>query len=246
MKSPELQQLTASEPLTLEQEFNMQRSWREDDDSKEVDPPGVPAVSSSFQGLSKVQPSFQIISPLWCRKGACFFLFFLYSRLLWLFWLRGSPPSCSQNAPSSSWIGSGGPTVSSRRRSACWETSTYSWLTPTTKPWRSWRSWSQVMSEILVLNISLTFHKMCCCVPKFLVLIFFSVVTFGSRAKQQRKRPRERGDAHDDVLRWAAQGVHCDSSLAPINQYLKYLNGCFNQIKQNSKLTFLTKCFKSQ
>lgn len=32
MKSPELQQLTASEPLTLEQEFNMQRSWREDDD----------------------------------------------------------------------------------------------------------------------------------------------------------------------------------------------------------------------
>ncbi|XP_075889695.1 alpha/beta-tubulin-N-acetyltransferase 9 isoform X2 [Nelusetta ayraudi] len=32
MKSPELQQLTASEPLTLEQEFDMQRSWREDDD----------------------------------------------------------------------------------------------------------------------------------------------------------------------------------------------------------------------
>ncbi|KAM9838123.1 alpha/beta-tubulin-N-acetyltransferase 9 isoform 2-T2 [Aulostomus maculatus] len=32
MKSPELQQLTASEPLTLEQEYNMQRSWREDDD----------------------------------------------------------------------------------------------------------------------------------------------------------------------------------------------------------------------
>ncbi|XP_069373879.1 alpha/beta-tubulin-N-acetyltransferase 9 isoform X2 [Paralichthys olivaceus] len=32
MKSPELQQLTASEPLTLEQEHAMQRSWREDDD----------------------------------------------------------------------------------------------------------------------------------------------------------------------------------------------------------------------
>lgn len=32
MKSPELQQLTASEPLTLEQEFDMQKSWREDDD----------------------------------------------------------------------------------------------------------------------------------------------------------------------------------------------------------------------
>lgn len=34
MKSPELQQLTASEPLTLDQEYDMQRSWREDDDSK--------------------------------------------------------------------------------------------------------------------------------------------------------------------------------------------------------------------
>lgn len=34
MKSPELQQLTASEPLTLEQEYDMQRSWREDSDSE--------------------------------------------------------------------------------------------------------------------------------------------------------------------------------------------------------------------
>lgn len=32
MKSPELQLLTASEPLTLEEEYNMQKSWREDDD----------------------------------------------------------------------------------------------------------------------------------------------------------------------------------------------------------------------
>ncbi|XP_061519846.1 N-acetyltransferase 9 [Phycodurus eques] len=32
MKSVELQQLTASEPLTLEQEYDMQRSWREDAD----------------------------------------------------------------------------------------------------------------------------------------------------------------------------------------------------------------------
>ncbi|XP_074116807.1 alpha/beta-tubulin-N-acetyltransferase 9 isoform X1 [Sminthopsis crassicaudata] len=32
MKSEELQQLTASEPLTLEQEYAMQRSWREDAD----------------------------------------------------------------------------------------------------------------------------------------------------------------------------------------------------------------------
>lgn len=33
MKSTELQELTASEPLTLEQEFDMQKSWREDEDS---------------------------------------------------------------------------------------------------------------------------------------------------------------------------------------------------------------------
>ncbi|XP_049716932.1 alpha/beta-tubulin-N-acetyltransferase 9 isoform X2 [Elephas maximus indicus] len=32
MKSEELQRLTASEPLTLEQEYTMQRSWREDAD----------------------------------------------------------------------------------------------------------------------------------------------------------------------------------------------------------------------
>lgn len=32
MKSPELQELTASEPLSLEEEYQMQKSWREDDD----------------------------------------------------------------------------------------------------------------------------------------------------------------------------------------------------------------------
>lgn len=36
MKSAELQQLTASEPLTLEQEYDMQKSWREDDDSNDM------------------------------------------------------------------------------------------------------------------------------------------------------------------------------------------------------------------
>lgn len=38
MKSEELQRLTASEPLTLEQEYAMQRSWREDADSEECPP----------------------------------------------------------------------------------------------------------------------------------------------------------------------------------------------------------------
>lgn len=34
MKNEELLELTASEPLTLEEEYEMQRSWYEDSDSK--------------------------------------------------------------------------------------------------------------------------------------------------------------------------------------------------------------------
>lgn len=60
MKSPELQQLTASEPLTLEQEFDMQRSWREDDDSKEVDPHGVHAFVTVFSVFAKSNPLFRL------------------------------------------------------------------------------------------------------------------------------------------------------------------------------------------
>lgn len=33
MKDPELQELTASEPLTIDEEYDMQKSWREDGDS---------------------------------------------------------------------------------------------------------------------------------------------------------------------------------------------------------------------
>jgi len=34
MKSPELQQLTASEPLSLEEEYTMQKSWHVDENSR--------------------------------------------------------------------------------------------------------------------------------------------------------------------------------------------------------------------
>ncbi|KAF9573060.1 N-acetyltransferase 9, partial [Lunasporangiospora selenospora] len=34
MQSPELLEMTASEPLTIEEEYEMQRSWREDENSR--------------------------------------------------------------------------------------------------------------------------------------------------------------------------------------------------------------------
>ncbi|KAK9760697.1 hypothetical protein K7432_014998 [Basidiobolus ranarum] len=37
MKSPFLQEMTASEPLSLEEEYEMQRTWHTDDDSKSLD-----------------------------------------------------------------------------------------------------------------------------------------------------------------------------------------------------------------
>lgn len=40
MQSAELQELTASEPLSIEEEYKMQRTWREDDDSEFLSIPG--------------------------------------------------------------------------------------------------------------------------------------------------------------------------------------------------------------
>ena len=36
MKDPIIQKLTASEPLTLEKEYEMQKTWMKDDDSKHL------------------------------------------------------------------------------------------------------------------------------------------------------------------------------------------------------------------
>lgn len=52
MKSEELQGATASEPLTLEEEYAMQRNWREDVDSEERDP----GLGWQWEGRLQRQP----------------------------------------------------------------------------------------------------------------------------------------------------------------------------------------------
>lgn len=100
MKSVELQQLTASEPLTLEQEYDMQRSWREDADSKSneamtplqnicwrkklstIFEPHIPrTLRSVFKCCWMIpcchrvhlhHPGQEALGGLWCRGGAVY------------------------------------------------------------------------------------------------------------------------------------------------------------------------------
>uniref|UniRef100_A0A3Q3JED5 Uncharacterized protein n=1 Tax=Monopterus albus TaxID=43700 RepID=A0A3Q3JED5_MONAL len=61
MKCPELEHLTPSEPPTLEQEYDMQGSWREDDDSK--------TSSCTFIILDKQQWADPCIEEEQCMVG---------------------------------------------------------------------------------------------------------------------------------------------------------------------------------
>ena len=57
MKSEELQRLTASEPLTLEQEYSMQQSWREDADSEKQRPwAGLAVGGVAPEAVSRIPP----------------------------------------------------------------------------------------------------------------------------------------------------------------------------------------------
>lgn len=57
MKSEELRHLTASEQLTLQQEYEMQCSWCEDEDSEETSPPPQAASTLPFSYSSATAPS---------------------------------------------------------------------------------------------------------------------------------------------------------------------------------------------
>ena len=53
MKSEELQILTASEPLSLQDEYKMQQTWREDDDSRYTQEVGLRDFSFQIKRMIK-------------------------------------------------------------------------------------------------------------------------------------------------------------------------------------------------
>lgn len=57
MKSEELQHLTASEQMTLQQEYEMQCSWCEDEDSEEAPTPTPGSLHPPFLSLLSCCPS---------------------------------------------------------------------------------------------------------------------------------------------------------------------------------------------
>lgn len=89
MKSEELRHLTASEQLTLQQEYEMQSSWCEDEDSEEAPPSPTPGrLHSYFLPLLSYCPSGGITKAVVVKS-----LEVAYGPLKWSRWL--TPFSCA-------------------------------------------------------------------------------------------------------------------------------------------------------
>lgn len=87
MKSEELRHLTASELLTLEQEYEMQCSWCEDEDSEEC--PAYPPnhIPPSPRRAASTRPSFLISQLLPSPHTHCAKMFGSCLSLKWCLWL---------------------------------------------------------------------------------------------------------------------------------------------------------------